>query len=1603
MKRLHPVHWCLLGAILFLAVFSGGKASAEYKQRYEGYTYSVLLNDTLIINEYSGGYEEELVIPGMIDGRRVTQIGFGGFNSCKAHHIVVPDGVTFIGYDGFIYATMESIEIPASVTFVDEKAFVYCDYLNTIYCPKGSYAEKWAKNNGYAVEYKGDEVTGQVEEEERTIPDKEAISASSDVNDLFGTWKVDLEAASEQMSTGDAIIVQIASRLAGYEAEMTFSESSVVLKAIDLIHEEHTESFECRTEGDQITFEDGNPVFWRVSDDRSELYIYDGSGAAMRLTRLTESDGSAFRRDETAGENEIPVELRGEWKLRGAEVRDRQSQEYVATLDGGTMTVTADQIRFKDNSFDIHGDMQENINCENDLLYSDLGRVIRWKLSNDGQTITLIDNMNLVWSAERYGGEGGKLPKAPERPQMKDPQLIGEWTMIQGWDKYQDEAIAEKLLSGADDYIEIIIDGETMIYRPNEDSGMTEQEFTYECFGNGELQLYQDGYPSLNDPYKVTGDLLEYQYSVFARKGTDAETEGKARLRRLAEEKTPEPTAEPTPEPTPETTQEPKATPLPDDVPQWYRLLGTWQNTESRRYAQIASELVITKESWTMDGKTYPVLYAEQDAEVYAEKQDSHLVSVQNMSGGEWEIYTWYIDEELKLNLKPAGFFKRATGEVESVHYDYEFDFPPNYSQFTKTSGQVIPSAVPTMTPEPTPEPTLEPTPEPTPEPTETPTATPSEYIYSIYQLPRARDDDMSKHIGIVYSEYGTSNMAVHDYSTSRHYKIVDRIRRYEGQAIYSGNHMNFNWHRLIDVDDYSLYLAEDGEYIPTEVSIPWTGGSSYGDKVSYNIRFEDIFLAIAEARGEDIETVKAYQDKQAEENAHYWSHLTFKVTGHTKDGEIPFFYLTFIPNDYAMKKQAENATPSPTPAPTPTPTPSRQITLGGALPADNALVQMNEDATVGFTLKLNDDGTATLDEGYPEGYFNYYGTWSYENNQLILKMDDTATALEQTIRIKDGKAIFVYFGVSIPKELTAEEMAFLSGEERAEDHSDKGGTDETAQKEPAPEPVQEPTTAPTPEPTTAPTPEPAPEPEEIEDGLYAIPIAKVDADSWIVGENPDEFVPEKMIDGDEETAWQFSTKESKIKETYVHFYFDQPVSVEQLWIKNGFWAMTDGKDQYKRNSRVKGLGIAFQYEGSEEWTDKKTYNLKDDAKKKDWQKVDFGKREHVTGIRFRIMSIYTGSKFKNDVSISEVMFVSHEKPVISKPEVPEENTFLNDALAEEPSEAETTEADDVFAEEKPASETNEGGTNQSEESKSQTGDFEFGDDENGIYSVLKYTGKEKTVTIPSVDPAGNPVTNIARMLFAEERIISEKSRSYSSSDVERVTISEGIESICNSAFYFCTELKEIQIPETVTFIDRGAFQSCYELETFIWPENVKTIPWTCFHGCKKLKNITIPESVNAIGYGAFKECESLESIVLPDSIQSFENSVFAECTHLKSVKLPDNITKIPDYFFEECTDLMDIIMPSNIQEIGWDSFAKCESLVSMEFPNTIRIISSEAFKDCKNLTIVKIPEEVEEMGNDVFSGCDNLKEIYAVPGSYAWNWCAQNGLTTLLVPWDGQ
>ena len=161
--------------------------------------------------------------------------------------------------------------------------------------------------------------------------------------------------------------------------------------------------------------------------------------------------------------------------------------------------------------------------------------------------------------------------------------------------------------------------------------------------------------------------------------------------------------------------------------------------------------------------------------------------------------------------------------------------------------------------------------------------------------------------------------------------------------------------------------------------------------------------------------------------------------------------------------------------------------------------------------------------------------------------------------------------------------------------------------------------------------------------------IKEVKVNSYIAQPyNGADFVPYNLIDGRSDTCWQVRLRDGMLlSDIFVDLVLDKPSDVSQLWIKNGFWRVTKGYNQYVRNSRVKTLAVSFRQEGSDNFSDPVTFELpnlphwKDTSlPDSDWLRFDLEGFEQVECVRLTIMEIHKGNKYPNDIAISEVQLM---------------------------------------------------------------------------------------------------------------------------------------------------------------------------------------------------------------------------------------------------------------------------------------------------------------------------------------------------------------------------
>ena len=208
---------------------------------------------------------------------------------------------------------------------------------------------------------------------------------------------------------------------------------------------------------------------------------------------------------------------------------------------------------------------------------------------------------------------------------------------------------------------------------------------------------------------------------------------------------------------------------------------------------------------------------------------------------------------------------------------------------------------------------------------------------------------------------------------------------------------------------------------------------------------------------------------------------------------------------------------------------------------------------------------------------------------------------------------------------------------------------------------------------------------------------------------------------------------------------------------------------------------------------------------------------------------------------------------------------------------------------------------------------------------------------------------------------------------LETVTFAEGsiLETIEESAFYYCRLLSSITIPASVTSIGKQAFNQCSKLATVTFAEGSKlgTIGQQAFSGCSALSSITIPASVTSIGQQAFFCCSGLASVLIPNSVTCIENSAFFGCyfTIDNFINNSSLDAKSNNYWgatiCDERTDDGLCIIAGVVVKYGGEG-------TSVTIPNTVTSIGDYAFSGCNNLISVAIPNSVTSIGEYAFRLC---------------------------------
>ena len=234
---------------------------------------------------------------------------------------------------------------------------------------------------------------------------------------------------------------------------------------------------------------------------------------------------------------------------------------------------------------------------------------------------------------------------------------------------------------------------------------------------------------------------------------------------------------------------------------------------------------------------------------------------------------------------------------------------------------------------------------------------------------------------------------------------------------------------------------------------------------------------------------------------------------------------------------------------------------------------------------------------------------------------------------------------------------------------------------------------------------------------------------------------------------------------------------------------------------------------------------------------------------------------------------------------------------------------------------------------------------------------------------------------------------------ITSISIPSSIAYIDKDAFYGCTSLTAVHITDLAAWcgIDfEEEFRSSSnplskahhlylngeEVIDLVIPEGVTSISDYAFDYCTDLNSVTIPNGVTKIGNNAFRGCKSMTSVSIPPSLATIGNCSFIWCFNLDAVHISDiaawcgitmsENTANPLYYgahlYLNGEELKDLVIPEGVTNINSNVFQNFSALKSVTIPSSVRMIESGAFHNCWALSsVISKIEEPFDIVDKVF------------------------------------
>ena len=207
----------------------------------------------------------------------------------------------------------------------------------------------------------------------------------------------------------------------------------------------------------------------------------------------------------------------------------------------------------------------------------------------------------------------------------------------------------------------------------------------------------------------------------------------------------------------------------------------------------------------------------------------------------------------------------------------------------------------------------------------------------------------------------------------------------------------------------------------------------------------------------------------------------------------------------------------------------------------------------------------------------------------------------------------------------------------------------------------------------------------------------------------------------------------------------------------------------------------------------------------------------------------------------------------------------------------------------------------------------------------------------------------------------------FNSAKFSKVIIEEGVDSIGNHAFQWCSSVTSLTFPSTLKSIGEEAFKDCSGLTELTLLSNIESFGNRAFGGCSGVVylNCNLPDTND----GVFRESK-ITRLVVGNGVTSLGQRSFCNSSLLASVTLPSTLKTIGSYAFEGLKSLISITLPSSLRTISDRAFLNCEGLTELVIPEGVDSIAEYAFEGLKYLQSARLPASIRSLGGSVFKNC---------------------------------